>query len=180
MLLPYVKFFKKQKRGLELVFLRYFLHAFWRKIFRTLYFINWLNSIAWLSLLFEILGDTCTVIICCLVCGVIKFEINHCVLTMPFFYLTKSQHKNVKILRTKRGFTKKYKAFFIILKGVSIDRWWWWWWWWWQWIVFVVWLTDERHLALFPAGTIVRDPPHRESPTRREQGLNLRRTWVQA
>ena len=31
-------------------------------------------------------------------------------------------------------------------------------------------------LALFPAGTIVRDPHHRESPTRREQGLSLRRT----
>ena len=40
---------------------------------------------------------------------------------------------------------------------------------------FVVWLTDERRLALFPVGTIVRDPHHRESPTRREQGLNLRR-----
>ena len=26
----------------------------------------------------------------------------------------------------------------------------------------------------------VRDPHHRESPTRREQDLNLRRTWVQA
>ena len=31
----------------------------------------------------------------------------------------------------------------------------------------------ERHLALFPAGTIVRDPHHRESSTRREQDLNL-------
>ena len=30
---------------------------------------------------------------------------------------------------------------------------------------FVVWLTDERRLALFPAGTIVRDPHHCESPT---------------
>ena len=30
-------------------------------------------------------------------------------------------------------------------------------------IVFVLWLTDERRLALFPAGTIVRDPYHRES-----------------
>ena len=50
---------------------------------------------------------------------------------------------------------------------------WWWWWWWWWWIVFVVWSTDERRLALFPAGTIVRDPHHRESPTHREQGLNL-------
>ena len=35
------------------------------------------------------------------------------------------------------------------------------------WIVFVVWLTNERRLVLFPAGTIVRDPHHRESPTRR-------------
>ena len=44
---------------------------------------------------------------------------------------------------------------------------------------FVVWLTDERGLALFSAGTIVRDPHHRESPTRREQYTNLRRTRVQ-
>ena len=50
----------------------------------------------------------------------------------------------------------------------------------WWWIVFVVSLTGERHLALFPAGTIVRDPHHRESPTCRKQGSNLRRTWVQA
>ena len=39
-----------------------------------------------------------------------------------------------------------------------------------------LWLTNERRLALFPAGTIVRDPHHRESPTRRKQDLNLRRT----
>ena len=37
-------------------------------------------------------------------------------------------------------------------------------------------MTDERRLASFAAGTIVRDPYHRESPTRREQDLNLRRT----
>ena len=41
---------------------------------------------------------------------------------------------------------------------------------------FVVWLTDEMRLALFPAGTIVRNPHHLESPTHREQDLNLRRT----
>ena len=34
----------------------------------------------------------------------------------------------------------------------------------------------KRRLALFAAGTIVRDPHHCESLTRREQGLNLRRT----
>ena len=42
----------------------------------------------------------------------------------------------------------------------------------------MVWLTDQKRLALFPARTIVRDPHHRESPTCREQGLNLRRIWV--
>ena len=41
---------------------------------------------------------------------------------------------------------------------------------------FVVWLTDERRLALFPARTIAKNLPHRESATHREQGLDLRRT----
>ena len=34
----------------------------------------------------------------------------------------------------------------------------------------------QRRVALFPAGTIVRDPHYRESPTRRKQNLNLQRT----
>ena len=74
--------------------------------------------------------------------------------------------------------TSRRRSIYVVSMW-SIVHWWWWWWWWW-WIVFVVWLTYERGLALFPAGTIVRDPHHRESPTRREQDLNLRRTWVQA
>ena len=32
-----------------------------------------------------------------------------------------------------------------------------------NWIVFMVWLIEERRLALFPAETIVRNPHHRES-----------------
>ena len=48
------------------------------------------------------------------------------------------------------------------------------------WIVFAEWLTDERRFALFPEGTLFRDPHHRKSPTRHEQGLNLRKTWIQA
>ena len=39
--------------------------------------------------------------------------------------------------------------------------------------------NDERRLALFPAETIVRDPHHRESPTRFEQDLNLRSGFVE-
>ena len=46
------------------------------------------------------------------------------------------------------------------------------------WFVFVVRLTDESPLALFP-GAIVRDLHHHESPTRCKQDLNLRRTQVQ-
>ena len=38
----------------------------------------------------------------------------------------------------------------------------------------------RRRLALFPAGVIVRDSYHWESPARREQDLNLRRTCVQS
>ena len=43
----------------------------------------------------------------------------------------------------------------------------------------VVWLTNERYLSLFPAGTIVRDSLHGKYPTCREQDLNLRWTRVQ-
>ena len=50
----------------------------------------------------------------------------------------------------------------------------------WWWIFFVVWLTDDRCLALFPAVTIVRDPHHRYFLIRGEQDLNLHRAWVQA
>ena len=47
-------------------------------------------------------------------------------------------------------------------------------------IAFVVWLTDKKHLNLFPAATIVIDPHDFESPRRREHDLKLHRTWVQA
>ena len=62
---------------------------------------------------------------------------------------------------------------FVQSQCLRSDTWWWW-------IVFVVSLTNKRSLALFPARTTVRDPHHCKSPTCREQGLNLHRTWVQA
>ena len=46
--------------------------------------------------------------------------------------------------------------------------------WWWR-IVFVVCLTEERRLALFPGGTIARAHPS-ESPGFCDQGLNFCRT----
>ena len=36
--------------------------------------------------------------------------------------MTKSQDKNLNILRTKRGFEVKYKPFFIIFKGLSVAK----------------------------------------------------------
>ena len=48
------------------------------------------------------------------------------------------------------------------------------------WIVLVVWLTDERRLALFTAGTTVTNPHHGKYPRHHEQDLNLHRTWVKA
>ena len=46
----------------------HFEYDFLRKIFLMLYSINWPNFIASLSLLLEILGNICTVIISCPVC----------------------------------------------------------------------------------------------------------------
>ena len=37
-------------------------------------------------------------------------------------------------------------------------------------------IDQQKTFSLIPAGTIVRDPHLRESPIRRGQGLNLRRT----
>ena len=74
------------------------------------------------------------------------------------------------------GTQLRYKAPSKLMQWLTSGEWWWWWWWW---IVFVAWLTDERLLALFPTGTIVRDPHHRESLTCCVQDLNLCRTWVQ-
>ena len=44
--------------------------------------------------------------------------------------------------------------------------------------LFLLYGWPTKGKALFPAGTIVRVPHHRESPTCREQDLNLDRTWI--
>ena len=52
-----IKPFQKAKRGLELLPLSYFLDHFWRKIFFTLYSINWPNFVVLFSLYPEILAN---------------------------------------------------------------------------------------------------------------------------
>ena len=93
--LAFIKFFCFFKKSLELVSLPDFLHAFWRKIVLFLYFINWPNVIAWLPLFREILGNTYIVIV-------------------------NQLDKNLNILRSKRAFKIKEKAFFIKFKGLSL------------------------------------------------------------
>ena len=44
---------------------------------------------------------------------------------------------------------------------------------------FVVWLTNQKHSALLPAGTIVKDPYHRKFLTISKHDLNLRTAVVQ-
>ena len=71
-----LNFFKKNKTRLKSVSLIHFLLDFWRKIFLTLYSIQWPNFIFWLPLHFEMLSNMCIAIVCYPVCDVIKFEID--------------------------------------------------------------------------------------------------------
>ena len=89
-------FYLIKQRGLELVFLRYFLHDFWRKFFLTLYFIDWPNFIAWLPLHVDILGNICIVTIFYLFCDVITFKINLSFFIKLFSTKPKSQAKNIR------------------------------------------------------------------------------------
>ena len=61
-------------------------------------------------------------IICCPVCDVINFKINHSFLVKPFFYITKKSEQTVNISETKRAFNMKQKVFFIIFKEPSLRQ----------------------------------------------------------
>ena len=105
-------FIKTTGTSLEPVFLPYFLHGFWGKIFLTLYFFNWPNFIAWLRLRFEIFWNICIVIIWCPAYDVISFEINHNFLIKPFFYITKKSRQKSKFLKNEKSFSHETKSFF--------------------------------------------------------------------
>ena len=95
------KAFSKNKNRCGTSLPPHFLHDFWREIFLTLYFVNWPNFIAWLSLLLKILGIMRIVIICFPDCDVINFELNLSFIIRSFFIETKSQDKNFLFSRTK-------------------------------------------------------------------------------
>ena len=80
-------------------------------MFLMLYFINWSNFIVWLLLLLEIFGNMCMAIVCFPGCDVMNFEINLILLINILI-----------ILRKKRVLKVKLKAFFIILKVLSVAK----------------------------------------------------------
>ena len=61
------------------------------------------------------------VIICCPIYEVINFEIKLSFLVNSFFYMT-SQDRNENTIRMKKVFNIKWKALFIIPKGLSLKR----------------------------------------------------------
>ena len=93
-------------------------------IFQEKYFsVNWPNFIVWLTLRLEILSSMCNVIVCCPVGGVINFEINLSFIIKLFSCMIKKvKEKFLNILRMKRAFNMKKKAFFIILKVLSLKQ----------------------------------------------------------
>ena len=100
---------------MKLVSLPIFLYDFSRKMFLKLYSINWPNFIVWLPLLLQILGNMFIVnIIYQLMTSLMAFLSSH----FPTWPKMLGQ-KNVNILTTKRAFSIKWKALFIIFKGSS-------------------------------------------------------------
>ena len=74
-------FIKKIRRDLKLIFCL----IFWRKFILLLYSINWPNSIVWLPLLREILGNMCIAVVSYPGCDVIYSEINFTFVIKLFF-----------------------------------------------------------------------------------------------
>ena len=90
-------FVKPRRRSWTNIFAS-FSAWFWRKIFLTLYSINWPNIIGWLLLYFEMSHEVFMVILCYPVGDFINFEIYVFYQTL-FLNDHVNQDKNLKILR---------------------------------------------------------------------------------
>ena len=75
-----------------------------RKMFLIFFPIKWWNYITWLSLLLEILVNTCITIACVLGFDVINFGINLILLIKPFFYITNKSRQKVKYFGNEKSF----------------------------------------------------------------------------
>ena len=102
--------FSFPEKGLGLVTPSHFVHDFSRKIFLLLYSINWPNSIAWLPLLLDILGNICFKIGCWPGSDVKKFEIELIFLIKSFCYMTKKSRQKFKYLENEKSFWGEIKS----------------------------------------------------------------------
>ena len=109
------------EKCLVIVFRPHCVYDFTRKIFLMLYLIIWPNVIVWLHLRPEIWGNICIAIVCFSSCDDINFKILLIFLIKAFFTWSK-YYKNLNMLRTKRDFKGKQKAFLIILKGFAVAK----------------------------------------------------------
>ena len=75
-----------------------------RKMFLIFFPIKWWNYITWLSLLLEILVNTCITIACVLGFDVINFGINLILLIKPFSYITNKSRQKVKYFGNEKSF----------------------------------------------------------------------------
>ena len=77
---------------------------FSRKIFLMLHSINWPHFVVRLSLLVEISGSMCIVIICYPVCDVMSLEIFLSYLNKTFFCMTKKSEQKFKYRKKDKSF----------------------------------------------------------------------------
>ena len=82
-----------------------------------LYSINWINFIAWLFSLLEILGNTCTAVVCSASCVITNFEINF---IKPFFYMTKKSRQKFKYLENEKSFKGETRGIFQHFKELCL------------------------------------------------------------
>ena len=75
----------------------------------------------WLPLLLQILSNICITIVCYPGCHVIKSEISLIFLIKSFCCITEKSRQKLKYLE-ERVFDVKWKAFFIIFKGLSAAK----------------------------------------------------------
>ena len=106
--------FLDQDLGIDLA--PHFVYDFSTRMSLMLHSISWPNFIAWFPLLFEILGNMCIAIVCYPGCEVMDFEINFIFLIEPFFVHDQKAMTKTNILRTKRAFKVKLKAFWKSFK----------------------------------------------------------------
>ena len=104
------------RKGSATSFSTIFSVWFFKKNVSQLYSINWPNFIAWLSLLVDILGKRCIIIICFPICNDMNFEINLRFLIRPFSYIIEKSEQKTKYFQRKKSFLGAIKSVFHYFK----------------------------------------------------------------